>query len=97
MQAGALGYKYGFSKKLCFCSVYPRMCGQRYLDGWVIDYNLFREHESLDYKTPGEVAKVSVPFSEWEDVVEASSPDDRPRVRNLREVRARLRTLKCRS
>ena len=33
--------------------------GQRYLDGWVIDYNLFREHESLDYKTPGEVAKVN--------------------------------------
>ncbi len=64
--------------------------GQRYLDGWVIDYNLFREHESLDYKTPGEVAKVSAPFSEWEDVVKASSPDDRPRVRNLREARARL-------
>ena len=77
--------------------MYPRKRGQRYLDGWVIDYNLFREHESLDYKTPGEVAKVSVPFSEWEDVVEASSPDDRPRVRNLREARARLRTLKCRS
>ena len=64
--------------------------GQRYLDGWVIDYNLFREHESLDYKTPGEVANVNAPFSEWEDVVKASSPDDRPRVRNLRETRARL-------
>ena len=64
--------------------------GQRYLDGWVIDYNLFREHESLDYKTPGEMAKVKPPFSEWEDVVKASSPDDQPRVRNLRETRARL-------
>ena len=64
--------------------------GQRYLDGWVTDYNLFREHESLDYKTPGEVANVNAPFSEWEDVVKASPPDDRPRVRNLRETRARL-------
>ena len=36
------------------------------------------------------VAKVSAPFTEWEDVVKASSPDDRPRVRNLRETRARL-------
>ena len=48
------------------------------------------EHESLDYKTPGEKANVSAPFSEWEDVVKASPPDDRPRVRNLRETRARL-------
>ena len=54
------------------------------------DSRLFREHESLDYKTPGEVAKVSAPFTEWEDVVKTSSPDDRPRVRNLREARARL-------
>jgi transposase-like protein len=64
--------------------------GQRYLDGWVIDYNLFREHESLDDRTPAEVAKVNPPFSEWEDVVKASPPDDRPRVKNLRETRARL-------
>ena len=51
---------------------------------------LFREHESLDYKTQGEVAKVSAPFTKWEDVVKAASPDDRPRVRNLRAARARL-------
>ena len=54
--------------------------GQRYLDGWVIDYNLFREHESLDYKTPGEVAKVSAPFSEWEDA-EMPELKERPGVK----------------
>lgn len=43
--------------------------GQRYLDGWVITYNLFREHEGLDYKTPGQVAKVDAPFKEWADIV----------------------------
>ena len=64
--------------------------GQRYLDGWVVDYNPFREHAGIDYKTPGEVAKVNAPFKEWEDVVKASPVGDRPRVRNLRDMRARL-------
>ena len=64
--------------------------GQRYLDGWVADYNPFREHAGIDYKTPGEVAKVNAPFKEWEDVVKASPVGDRPRVRNLRDMRARL-------
>ena len=43
--------------------------GQRYLDGWVINYNLFREHEGLKGKTPGEAARVRAPFDEWADVV----------------------------
>ena len=43
--------------------------GQRYLDGWTLTYNLFREHESLGYDTPGKRAKVNAPFAEWEDVV----------------------------
>ena len=42
--------------------------GQRYLDGWVLNYNLFREHESLGDKPPGEAAKVNAPFREWADV-----------------------------
>ena len=43
--------------------------GQRYLDGWTLTYNLFREHESLGFDTPGQRAKVNPPFAEWEDVV----------------------------
>ena len=43
--------------------------GQRYLDGWALTYNLFRGHESLRNKTPGKVAKVEAPFTEWVDVV----------------------------
>ena len=43
--------------------------GQRYLDGWALTYNLFRGHESLRNKTPGKVAKVEAPFTEWADVV----------------------------
>lgn len=56
--------------------------GQRYLDGWVLQYNLFREHESLGYKTPGEKARVNAPFTEWADVVRvatAAPPVDLPK------------------
>ena len=47
--------------------------GQRYLDGWVLNYNLFRKHHSLDNKTPGEKAKVNPPFREWADVVKGEA------------------------
>jgi len=43
--------------------------GQRYLDGWVVNYNLFREHEGVDYQTPAEMAGVNPPFKEWADIV----------------------------
>ena len=43
--------------------------GQRYPDGWTLNYNLFRKHESLRNQTPGHRAKVNPPFSEWADVV----------------------------
>ena len=36
--------------------------GQRYLDGWTLTYNLFREHEALGYDTPGDRAKVNAPL-----------------------------------
>ena len=47
--------------------------GQRYLDGWMLTYNLFRGHESLENKTPGERAKVNPPFREWADVVKVGA------------------------
>ena len=54
-----------------------RESGQLYLDGWVLSYNLFREHEGLGGKTPAESARVSQPFGEWEDVISRSNPDQR--------------------
>ena len=47
--------------------------GQRYLDGWNLQYNLFRKHHSLENGTPGEAAKVDAPFKEWADVVKGDS------------------------
>ncbi len=43
--------------------------GQLYLDGWTLDYNLFRDHESTGGKPPGQAAKVNPTFNEWADVV----------------------------
>ena len=43
--------------------------GQLYLDGWTLDYNLFRDHESMNGKPPGQAVKVNPPFSEWADLV----------------------------
>ena len=47
--------------------------GQRYLDGWVLHYNLTCDHESLGYASPGAKAMVMAPFTEWADVVRAGT------------------------
>lgn len=39
------------------------------LDGWLIHYNYFRPHESLQGKTPAEAAQMDFPFKSWKDVV----------------------------
>ena len=51
-----------------------RDSGQAYLDRWVLSYNLFREHESLESRTPAEAAKVHAPFKSWEEAVERTGP-----------------------
>ena len=48
--------------------------GQRYLDGWTLTYNLFREHEGIGYQTPAEKANVNAPFKQWEDVAKQHPP-----------------------
>ncbi|MFC1916555.1 DDE-type integrase/transposase/recombinase [Chloroflexota bacterium] len=43
---------------------------QALLDSWLVHYNFFRGHESLDDKTPAEVAGVKFPYRDWLDVIE---------------------------
>ena len=43
--------------------------GQQYLDGWAINYNMFREHEGINGQTPAEMAGVTPPFNDWDGVV----------------------------
>ena len=57
-----------------------RESGQLYLDGWTLDYNLFRKHASLRNGTPAKAAGIDAPFVEWEDVVEHAAPHKRAEV-----------------
>ena len=47
--------------------------GQRFLDGWTLNYNLFRKHEGLKNKTPASKALKDPPFTEWADVVKGDA------------------------
>jgi putative transposase len=38
-------------------------------DGWLVHYNFFRPHPSLENKTPSEVARIKFPYSDWTDIV----------------------------
>ena len=52
--------------------------GQRYLDGWTINYNLFKKHHALGDKTPASRALTAPPFREWADVVKADAAFPQP-------------------
>jgi len=43
---------------------------ERFMDGWLIHYNFFRPHTSLQDRTPAQVASIKFPFRNWKDVVE---------------------------
>ncbi|MEN8615130.1 DDE-type integrase/transposase/recombinase [Dehalogenimonas sp. THU2] len=49
------------------------------LDGWLVHYNFFKPHESLEWQTPAEYAGIESPYSNWRDVV-ADSRLDSPNV-----------------
>ena len=55
-----------------------RESGQNYLDGWALDYNLFRPHMGLDDKTPAQAAGIEVPFKSWRDVAQKVTPINQP-------------------
>lgn len=39
------------------------------MDGWLVHYNFFRPHESLNNKTPAEAAKSTFQYKSWKDIV----------------------------
>jgi putative transposase len=43
---------------------------QKFTDGWLVHYNYFRPHMSLNDKTPAQAAGINFPFRNWKDVVE---------------------------
>jgi transposase-like protein len=40
------------------------------LDGWLVQYNFFRPHESLGCKTPAQAARVAFPYTNWRALIE---------------------------
>ena len=51
-----------------------RETGQNYLDGWTVDYNVFRPHMGVGEKTPAQAAGMVVPFKDWRDVAQKVKP-----------------------
>jgi putative transposase len=41
-----------------------------FLDGWLVHYNYFRPHMSLNDKSPAQVTGIKFPFKNWKDVCE---------------------------
>jgi putative transposase len=46
-----------------------RVTARLIMDGWLIHYNFFRPHESLNGKTPAEKAEIRFPYKNWLDIV----------------------------
>ncbi|MBI4199861.1 MAG: IS6 family transposase [Chloroflexi bacterium] len=66
-----------------------RETAQAFLDGWVLDYNNFRPHESLGNKTPAEVAGALSPYRHWGDVAQLQDKRLTPRPIRARGLRDR--------
>jgi putative transposase len=64
---------------------------QLILEGFVLNYNYLRPHESLKDRTPAEVAKIhDFPYKSWLDVIKSQIPNPSPksdRVLTLMEMR----------
>ena len=49
-----------------------------FMNGWLVHYNYLRPHESLNDKTPAEVAQVSYPYGNWADIIRNHKPSKPP-------------------
>lgn len=47
---------------------------KEFLKGFLFFYNFLRPHKSLNDKTPAEVARLTIPYKNWIDVVSSQSP-----------------------
>ena len=60
--------------------------GQDCLDGWVLDYNFFKKHESLNGATPAEFIGIDnlVPWDDsWEDITRMGGEIAEPRIKDV--------------
>lgn len=72
---------------------------QLILEGFILNYNYLRPHESLKDRTPAEVAKVDFPHKSWLDVIKSMIPKPPPkpdRPLTLEEMRHPFKTYRKR-
>ena len=57
--------------------------GQEYVDGWVLDYNIMKDHEAHKGGNPAEAAGVAqqVPWESWEDITRRGGEVTEPRIK----------------
>jgi len=58
------------------------------LDGWLVHYNYFRPHESLNGKTPSQKSGLKFKYANWSDVTNESKPES-PKVKINESVQIR--------
>jgi putative transposase len=51
-----------------------------FVDGFLAYYNYLRPHDSLDNKTPAEVAGIAYPYKNWADIISKHKPSVKVRV-----------------
>jgi hypothetical protein len=52
---------------------------QLILQGFIFNYNYLRPHDSLNGKTPAEVAKIDFPYKRWLDIIQSQIPKPPPK------------------
>jgi len=65
----------------------------QFTDGWLVYYNYFRPHESLEGKTPGEFAKVKYNVKNWADLMRIPVPKQHIEFHDLPVINRRIKTV----
>ncbi|MFC1977058.1 DDE-type integrase/transposase/recombinase [Chloroflexota bacterium] len=61
-----------------------------FTQGWLVHYNYLRPHETLDDKTPAEVAGVAYPYKNWQDIIRKHKPSEVIRITHTKRGRVKL-------
>lgn len=61
-----------------------------FVDGFLAYYNYLRPHESLDNKTPAEVAGIVYPYKNWTDIIREHKPSVKVQVLHVERDTLRL-------
>lgn len=66
-----------------------------FTDGWLVHYNYLRLHESLNDKTPAEIAGLKYPYQNWADIIRRHKPTSRVIIEHQpRDLRSELKRIR---